>query len=225
MKTRSLGKTFLALSIFLILMGGVAWAATSIVKMVKESSYFVVKTVNVQGVIRTDRAKVDWFAESLAGRSMFELEQNKLPRIDDVWVEKVEIKKIFPDTVKAVIFEERPIAPVKVDKDCFIATASGTLIPEKCVGNETVMQKGTEKEQLVSFLKIYDKTPELHGKQAVYFETVINGVVYRCAYDESVSGMFQIYSGKISRRYARVEYVDMRLPGKIYVNGVKNVSG
>lgn len=229
MKTGGLLKLVLTLSVFLILMSGVAWAAAEMVKMARGSSYFVVKTVNVQGVIRTDRDKVDTFAESLTGKSMFELDGKNLPRIDDVWVEKVEIKKIFPDTVRAVIFEERPIAPVRIDKDCFTATAGGTLIPEKCVGTEMVMQKGTEKEQLVTFLKIYDKTPELHGRQAVlkplYFEAVINGVLYKCAYDESVTGMFQIYSGRISRKYSRVEYVDMRLPGKIYVNGVKNVSG
>ncbi|MGE4496527.1 MAG: cell division protein FtsQ/DivIB [Deferribacterales bacterium] len=229
MKKSGFLKAALIAAVFAILTGGVVWAAAGVVKMTGGSKYFLVKTVNVQGVIRTDREKVDTFARALAGRNMFELEEKKLPRIDDIWVEKIEIKKIFPDTVKVIIFEERPIAPVRIGKECFIAAASGTLIPDKCSGSETVMYKGTEKEQLVSFLKIYDKTPEIHGSRALlkpmHFELVVDGVLYKCGYDEGITDMFRIYNSRISGRYARVDYVDMRLRGKIYVNGVKNVSG
>ena len=229
MKKKGFLKVTLVLTVFALLTGGVVWAAAGIVKMTGSSKYFLVKTVNVQGVIRTDRAKVDAFARSLAGKNMFDLDENRLHRIDDIWVEKIKIKKIFPDTLKVTIFEERPIAAVRMGKECYIAAASGTLVPDKCTGGETVMYRGTDKEQLVSFLKIYDKTPEMHGSRALlkpmHFELVVDGVLYKCGYDESVTDMFRIYNSRISGKYARVDYVDMRLRGKIYVNGVKNVSG
>ncbi len=59
----------------------------------------------------------------------------------------------------------------------------------------------------------------------MHFELVVDGVLYKCGYDEGITDMFRIYNSRISGRYARVDYVDMRLRGKIYVNGVKNVSG
>lgn len=229
MKKNSFLKTAFVITLFVALTGGVVWAAAGIVRMTGTSKYFAVKTVNIQGVIRTDRAKVDNFAKSLVGRNMFDLEESRLPKIEDIWVEKVEIKKVFPDTVKVTVFEERPIAAVRIGKECFVATAVGTLIPDKCTGSETVMYSGTEKEQLVGFLKIYDKTPDMHGTRALlkpmHFELVVDGVLYKCGYDESISDAFKTYKSKISRRYKQVDYVDMRLRGKIYVNGVKNVSG
>jgi cell division protein FtsQ len=223
-------KIFAAFTLLLIVGAGAAYSAAKAVGAAKSSRYFLVKNVSVQGIIRADRKKVDNFAKTLVGRNMFELEPSKLSDIDDIWVEKVEIRKHFPDGVSVLVFEERPVTGVRVGKECYIATAAGTLIPDKCQGGETVVSKGTEKEHIVSFLKIYERTPAMKDSMALlkpeHFETVVDGVLYKCGYDEEIiPGTFRLYTDRIKKRYGSVKYVDMRLPGKIYVNGVRNVSG
>ncbi|WP_022852000.1 cell division protein FtsQ/DivIB [Limisalsivibrio acetivorans] len=211
------------------LTAGAVWAAMEAVGMIRASGYFNVKHVGVQGIIQADREKIDSFAEELVGKNIFSL-ADTVSRPEDPWVEKLELRKVFPDSIEVEVFEERPVAQVEMYDRCYTATASGSEIPAECKGDEVYRWKDVSDEEFSSFLQMYDSLETLRKGNIIlkplYFTLELDGVEIKCGYDgEGLPQRLEVYTRLIKQRYKRIEYVDMRLPGKIYVNGVMNVSG
>ncbi len=69
-----------------------------------DSGYFQVKSVLVKGVIKADGTKVENMVKSLVGKSIFDIKNTNVVSVDDTWVERMEIRKVFPDKLEVVVF-------------------------------------------------------------------------------------------------------------------------
>lgn len=138
---------------------------------------------------------------------------------------KTSIKRIYPDKLEIDIYERKTVMKIKSRNNCYFYSIEGDLIGTDC-GN----------------VKVYDNTNLNNDKLYVVAEIVkslndrftsidINNshfVINRDDYQILVSYDLEEY--KKSLRYAeglatiykKINYIDLRVPGKIFINGVKN---
>lgn len=193
--------------------------------MLSDSGYFKVKSVQVKGLIKADGTKVDAMVKSLVGKSIFDIKNTNIKSVDDTWVERMEIRKVFPDRVEVVVFEKTPVFSLTSTKGCFTATASGLLIKEDCKDARIRMENGVDEQDFREFIKIYEDTVYLKDtyiELKPFFFTVKDGnVMIMGNYNrEEFAKLFDVYKKTVKNRYKSIDYVDMRIPDKIYVKGV-----
>jgi len=217
---------FLGVTVFALFSVGLfAAGAFSGAKLLSNSGYFKVKSVVVKGVIKADQSKVEGMVKSMVGKSIFDIKNENVESVDDTWVERMEIRKVFPDRLEVVVFEKTPVFQLISTKGCFTATASGLLIKEDCRAAKVHMEKGLNDEDFMEFIRIYEDTAYLKNadvKLKPFYFTVTEGdITILGNYNrEEFAKLFDVYRKTVKNRYKSIEYVDMRVPDKIYVKGV-----
>lgn len=191
----------------------------------KQSSYFKVKSVSVKGLIKADGKKVESMIKGLVGRSIFDVTTDSVNYQGDAWVERMEIRKVFPDRLDVVVFEKRPIFKLKQARGCFTATSTGLLIKDNCANTRVNMEKSVSQKDFKEFLKIYQENAYLKDRSITlkefYFTMNDNGVTLMAPYStEDFNRLYGAYEKVVKKRYKTIEYVDMRVPEKIFVKGV-----
>ncbi|PLX66047.1 MAG: hypothetical protein C0602_13015 [Denitrovibrio sp.] len=218
---RFLAVTVFALVTVCLFVAGITAGA----KILSDSGYFKVKSVYVKGVIKADGKKVENMVKSLVGKSIFNIKNTNIESMDDTWVERMEIRKVFPDRLEVVVFEKTPVFKLTNTKGCFTATASGLLIKEDCENIRIRMEQGVEDHDFKEFIKIYSDTAALESKyielKPFYFTVKDEDVRILGNYDrDEFAKLYDVYKKTVKQRYKTIEYVDMRVPDKIYVKGV-----
>lgn len=217
---------FLAVTVFsLFTVGLFAAGVTAGAMMLSDSGYFKVKSVYVKGVIKADEAKVKAMVKSMVGKSIFDIKNENIENVEDNWVERMEIRKVFPDRLEVVVFEKTPVFQLTNTKGCFTATASGLLIKEDCKQAKVHMEKGVDEQDFREFIKIYENTANLQEASVelkqFYFTVKDGDIKILGNYNrEEFAKLFDVYKKTVKNRYKSIEYVDMRIPDKIYVKGV-----
>jgi cell division protein FtsQ len=217
---------FIAISAFaLTTLGLLSFAVVFGVQTLSGSGYFKVKSVQVKGVIKADGSKVEKMVKSLVGKSIFDIENDNVECVEDTWVERMEIRKVFPDRLEVVVFEKKPVFQLTNTKGCFTATSSGLLIKDDCRNAPVHMNNGVDDENFKEFIRIYEDTAQLSEAEIelkpFYFTVKENGVTLMGNYDrEGFAKLYKVYSDTVKKRYKAIDYVDMRIPDKIYVKGV-----
>ncbi len=189
-----------------------------------DSGYFQVKSVLVKGVIKADGTKVENMVKSLVGKSIFDIKNTNVVSVDDTWVERMEIRKVFPDKLEVVVFEKTPVFKLTNTKGCFTATSSGLLIKENCKEASIHMEQGVQDVDFKEFIKIYEDTVYLEKTKIelkpFYFSVTDGDIKILGNYNrEEFAKLFDVYKNKVKNRYKTIDYVDMRIPDKIYVKG------
>jgi cell division protein FtsQ len=217
---------FMAVTVFaLFTVGLFAAGVTAGAVVLSDSGYFKVKSVRVKGVIKADENKVKSMVKSLVGKSIFDIKNTNITSVDDTWVERMEIRKVFPDSLEVVVFEKTPVFQLTNTKGCFTATASGLLIREDCKEAKVRMESGVEDQDFREFIRIYENTAVLKDADVelkqFYFTVTDGDIKILGNYDrEEFAKLFEVYKKTVKNRYKSIEYVDMRIPDKIYVKGV-----
>jgi len=217
---------FLAVTIFsLFTVSLFSVAVIAGVNMLSGSGYFQVKSVLVKGVIKADGTKVEHMVKSLVGKSIFDINNSNVESVDDTWVERMEIRKVFPDKLEVVVFEKTPVFKLTSTKGCFTATASGLLIKEDCKQANIHMENGVDEQDFKEFIKIYEDTvylKETDIELKPFYFTVKDGDIKLLGnYNrEEFAKLFDVYKKTVKNRYKTIDYVDMRISDKIYVKGV-----
>ncbi len=189
------------------------------------SGYFKVKSVNVKGLIKADGRKVETMVKSMVGQSIFDVKPETIDYSGDSWVERMEIRKVFPDRLDVVVFEKRPVFKLQYTRGCFTATSTGLMIKDTCEGVRIKMDQQVKEDDFKEFIKMYEKAAVLKDKninlKQFYFTMVENGIELRASYNQAdFERMYSTYQDIIKKRYKEIEYVDMRIPDKIFVKGV-----
>jgi len=217
---------FIGITVFaLIAVGFFTLGTLSGVKLRSDSGYFKVKSVHVKGVIKADGAKVEKMVKSLVGKSIFDVKNSNIEHVEDTWVERMEIRKVFPDRLEVVVFEKTPVFQLTSTKGCFTATASGLMIKEDCKEAKVRMENGVEEQDFREFIQIYEDTVQLKDMyidlKPFYFTVKDGNTRILGKYNrEEFAKLFDVYKKTVKDRYKSIEYVDMRIPDKIYVKGV-----
>jgi cell division protein FtsQ len=195
------------------------------------SKYFNVSNINITGVINGDGERLNDIFEKQLGVNLFKFDINNEKITQDKWIERVEVKKIWPSTVKIIVYENKAVFSYKKDNKCFVYTYSGSSIPVKCSGRNIKVHIAGDLENyfIPKFAEIYDRAGFEDFEKIVlrnsYFTMVKDDVRIKGGYDPSAFIKVYNYINFIADRYSSLEYLDLRVPGRIYAKGVLNEAG
>ncbi len=186
---------------------GVGFGAATVVNKIKQTNVFVIKSVEVQGVINADRQAIKKIGTKFIGLNLFDSRLKETIVSDDPWVQRIIASKVLPDKVNLIVYEEKALFPFKN-----IKTANKIHF-----------------DNAMKFAAILEQMPELRDKQITLkdysFEVVMGNEVLRCPYDyELLKNNYVLYENTIKERYKSIEYADLTVNNRIYVKGVLHAS-
>lgn len=189
---------------------------------------FNVNTVEVRGAVQTDMAKLKKLYAPMVGQNIFrEITPEEL-LTDDPWVNRLEIKRVFPDKLTVVVTEEKEVLKYKRGNKCGVLTESGTEIPVVCSEVNVTIVGNPLNSEFREFIKLYKEYEIVRNSAVVlrggYFTFTNSGTTYVCTYAADIfADNYGLYVNKISPRYKKVYQVDVTVHGKVYVKGDRNV--
>ncbi|MGC8769135.1 MAG: cell division protein FtsQ/DivIB [Calditerrivibrio sp.] len=217
-------KIFLRMMVVLSVLSFIFGVCYSI-KLFKESKFFTVNTVQINGVVNANIKKIMPQTKDFKGKHIFQIDSGLEGVLDDPWIKKASIKKIYPDKLEIDIYERKTVMKIKSKNNCYFYSIEGDLIGTDC-GN----------------VKVYDNTNLNNDKLFVVAEIVkylnyrFTSIVINNSHfvinrdDHQILVSYDMDEFKKSLRYAeglatlykKINYIDLRVPGKIFINGVKN---
>ncbi len=223
-------KNFAKITIFLILVATFFVGANFIINKIKNSEYFVIKSIRINGVYNSDKKKIDKEIKKFIGKNIFKINFNKPFYIDDKWVEKIRISRNLPDKLVINIFEKKSSFIFKQAGRCYHYIIGGDKIRTSCKKYDVLVSGRVDSESLDKFAKIYSKYLKNQNAKITlypsYFKIVNNNFLIKTPYDEKTFATNKYYfENAIEKRYSEIEYVDLRVKGKIYVSGVIDEAG
>jgi len=207
------------------------WAYPNVKKMILSSDYFNVKDIEISGVINGDGERLQKMYEKHLGENLFKFDVKAANVTEDKWIERVEIKRIWPSTVKIIVYENKGLFTYKNENECFVYTYNSKRIQVKCSENDAsvFMRDTIGSSYLRNFAEIYKKGSLNNYNKIILKESYFT--VYKDSYEIKGSynpdAFLKAYRLKdfLTKRYSSLEYLDLRVPEKIYVKGVLNEAG
>jgi cell division protein FtsQ len=200
------------------------------VNVIKNSDYFTVKDVVCKGVINGNKKKIDKELVKFIGKNIFDINEKRKILIDDIWIIKAVLSKKYPDTIVVKIYEKKPLFAYKKKNKCYQYVSSGDSIRISCRKHKDInIFVLTSNDVLKNFSEIVSGKNFKGSKIRLhrsYFEILKDNFRLYCSYDKNVFDKnFEIFNKGIKQRYKKIKYVDLRVDGKIYVDGVSNEAG
>lgn len=216
----------LVLTLMASMVVGLNW----VIQEVKHSEYFVIKNVRINGVVHSNRKKVDAAVKQFVGKNMFDRKLNEPVWIDDQWVEKVEIERSFPDKLVINIYEKKSVFVYRQKGKCYHHVPGSERIRTKCEADMVKVSNKTRVGMLDAYAVLYAKSPYLKDKNVTlypsYFHVDQDGYGIKCSYEANTfADNLHIFTAGLQERYKKIDSVDLRVNGKIYVSGVQNEAG
>lgn len=218
----------------LILLSGlvfcVGFGAATVVNKIKQTNVFVIKSVEVQGVINADRQAIKKIGAGFIGLNLFDSRLKETITSDDPWVQRIIASKVLPDKVNLIVYEEKALFSFK-DKNnkCFVFTGSGKEMNSSCDNVNIKSENRIHFDNAMKFAAILEHMPQLRDKHITLkdysFEVKTDKEVIRCPYDyELLKNNYAMYESTIKKRYKSIEYTDLTVNNRIYVRGVLHAS-
>ncbi len=218
------------LIIFSCIVFGIGFGASSIMGKIKNTQVFTIKSVEVSGVINADRQAIKNIGSKFIGLNLFDSRLKETIISNDPWVQIIQARKVLPDKVKLIVYEEKAMFAFKNDTNrCFIFTGSGKEMPVQCDNINMTAKNKIHIDNAMRFAVILEQMPELRDREITLkdysFEVVTEDGVMHCPYDyELLKYNLDLYNNKIKNRYKKIEYVDLTIDKRIYVKGVLHAS-
>ena len=199
----------------------------AIVDKVKNAELFKVSSVEVKGVINSDREALTEISNNLMGLSIFDGVIDDVLVSHDPWVQKLTADRILPNSINLVVFEEKPLFHYKDGGKCYIFTGTAKRLSSSCQDVNILVQTKLDNEKALKFASMLELFPELTQVEIVLkeynFTALIDGQLVICPYD---SGLFaenyEIFSNLLKQRYKKIDYVDLTVKERIFVKGDRN---
>lgn len=213
-----------------VIAGGVwAWRHT------QSNERFAVRTIEVAGVVHTDRASLDRVTRQYAGLNLFQIDIARVQR--DLgglgWVRRIDIEKNLPDTLRIKITERTPVALLRkgevlsyVDQD---GVAFAELSPRVRDSDLPVITDahGAELTRTVELLReLRTKDRELYSRVSevwpipprgfALYDRELGAVVYANA-DDIVAKWRNLYGVLAAENNPKIEYADLRFADRVIV--------
>ena len=223
-------KGLIKLTVVILLIIGTSIGFYAIFENIKDSGVFKVSKVEVVGVINSDRKALTKLANSYLNINLFDEAMEKEITSDDPWIKKVVLKKVLPNKLKIVVFEEKVLFQyVYKNKDCFVFLGTGKNMRVKCDNEKIFTDYDIEISNGEAFNIILEKYPFLKEHKIVLkdysFEAYIDNEIIRCPYDLKLfEANYKMYVNTIKVKYKKIEYADLTVSNRIYVKGVLNAS-
>lgn len=212
------------------ILGLVIYTAVTGGEFFKNLSVFTVKTVEVNGIINSDRKAVSALGSKFIGMNIFDESINNGIVSNDPWIQKIIARRVLPNKINLIVYEEKALFSFKDSKNkCYIFTGSGRHMASSCENVNISINKKLDIENGMKFAAVLEKFPFLKGKNIVLkdysFEVYSDDEVLRCPYDSDLfEKNYNLYITTLKSRYSSIEYADLTISKRIYIKGVQNAS-
>lgn len=211
--------------------GGALWAW----QRSQSDARFAVRTIEVEGAMHTPREAIDRVTEKYRGLNLFRLDIGRVQAdLGDVgWVQRIDIEKKLPDTLRINITERAPVALVRRDEGLLYVDAEGAAFADlsPTVGDDDLPiisdADDAELPRTVAMLadirrrdeRLYSRISEVwpiapHGF-AIY-DRDLGAVVYVNG-DDVAAKWRSLYAVLQAENNPKIEYADLRFADRVIV--------
>ena len=189
---------------------------------------FAVRAVAVDGAVHTSKAALDMLTARYVGLNLFKIDiarvQKDLGALG--WVERIDIEKTLPDTLRIKITERVPVALVRTGNALMYVDRSGHAFAElsPSVRDRDLpiisQAEGSELARTVTLLEGLEQAdPQLYARVSevwpipprgfAIFDRELDAVVYANA-DDIVPKWRKLYAILAAEKNPEIEYADLR---------------
>ena len=226
MRNKPILKGIFLLTLIMFMCAGIY----TIVKRIGSMDIFTVKSVEIRGVVNSDRKKLDQLGQKLIGLNIFNADVEQFLYTQDPWVQKITASRVLPDGINIKVYEEKSLFAFR-DKtnQCYVFTMSKKQINTNCENVKIFAEKKMTDEQALAFADLLNENPFLKNTDIVLMDysftvKIGNDLIY-CPYDKKIfNENFTIFVSSIKKLYTKIEYVDITIDKRIFVKGARNES-
>ena len=194
------------------------------------SDFFTVQDIEITNNLLISKNQVIEKLDSIYGKSIFFLKENDIQEsIKDInFLKKVEVKKIYPNTVIVKIFETIPVGILFKNKEKYLLDNSSNLIPfneEMNFSNlPDIFGEGAENNFMYFFNKLKNNNFPKHKIKKYYFFQVgrwdlelINNKIIKFPHQNTERAIKKSLELLDRKDFANYNIIDLRVDGKIIV--------
>jgi len=226
-------------AVFAALAGGAIWTW----QHTRSAPNFAVKHIQLDGVKHTPMGALSVATERYKGSNLFKIDIDRVQR--DLgglgWVDRIEIEKQVPDTLRIKITERQPVALVRSGEKLLYVDAAGVGFAELSprVGDDELPiitdAHGPELARTVTLLgrlraddrELYSRISEvwpIAPRGFAIYDRDLGAVVYANADD--ISAKYRnLYAILQSENNPKIEYADLRFADRVIVRQVEPAHG
>lgn len=213
-------------SVLLLFMASFLYYSNRVISDFLNSPYFEVKSVNLIGVVNSDMKRMDSVSKKMLGKNIFQVTEDDYSSFfNDKWVEKVEIVKNYPAKIKIVVYEKKPLFEFNKGGVVYSYLSDGSYLKAKNQNTKILVYGNYWKENLKRFKSFYDSNylskMERIELMDSYIKMTYGDIVIKSSYDPESFAKSVAKLDSILKRYKKINYVDLRIKDRIYVDGVR----
>lgn len=222
-----------------VLVAGGVWAY----RHTQSDARFAVRTIEVDGVVHTPRAALDLATQRYVGLNLFQIDIARVQR--DLgglgWVERIDIEKKLPDTLRIKITERTPVALVRSGDRLLYADEKGLGFAElsPAAGDDDLPlisdAYGSELQRTVTLLRelrtrdreLYSRVSEvwpIAPRGFAIYDRHLGAIVYANAEDIAEKWR-SLYAVLEAEKNPRIEYADLRFADRMIVRPLEATHG
>jgi cell division protein FtsQ len=219
--------------------GGAIWAW----QHTQSDARFAVKTIEVDGIVHTPREALAIATARYKGLNLFKIDIDRVQR--DLgglgWVNRIDIEKKLPDTLRIKITERKPVALVRTADKLLYVDEAGVGFAELSprVGDDDLPVisdgHGAELKRTVALLVNLRKNDrELYSRISEVWPIAPHGFAL---YDRDLGAVVYANAGDVSAKYRslyailqtesnpKIQYADLRFADRVIVKQVEPTNG
>lgn len=198
----------------------------------KFKTYFPIKNVNVYGVQRIDESLLQEMLTPLVDKGFFaiDVEYIKDQLLQDPWVSKATVQRVWPDQINITVIEKKPIA--RWNKSSLLTVNGELFNPEEHSFNSEMPNFIGPMGQHMKLLEYYKlintillplqlKLVELELTSDQSWKLTLNsGIKMRAGKKDILTRMnhfVRVYPKIVGTRQSEVDYIDLRYPNGLAV--------
>tara|TARA_B100001540_G_scaffold18201_1_gene15245 strand:+ start:142 stop:816 length:675 start_codon:yes stop_codon:yes gene_type:complete len=194
----------------------------------EKHSILPIKIINIEGIINSNEKELNKNLEKLKGKSLIFISRNIIKEsINDLnFIKEIKVKKIYPDTIKIIVVELKPLGNF-INKDSkFLILESGDLIENSSENKfdklPIILGYGAEKKFHIFYQSLMMENFEIDIiKEFNYFKinrwdiVLKDGKIIKLPinkYEDSIKEFLSIYKKK---DYYNFKVFDFRIKGQL----------
>lgn len=206
-----------------------------IYRQTQSDERFAVRSIEIEGSVHTPRAAVDRITQGYVGLNLFQIDIARVQRdLRELgWVQRIDIEKKLPDTLRIKITERTPVALVRAGDRLLYVDPEGNGFAElsPSVGDNDLPiitdAHGSELARSVALLtELRRADPELYSRVSevwpipprgfALYDRALGAVVYANA-DDIVPKWRNLYAVLHAENNPKIQYADLRFANRVIV--------
>ena len=195
-----------------------------------ETNFLKIKIIAIEDNLLIEKDKLYKKLNKIYGKNILLIKrediEESLKNID--FLEKIEVKKKYPDTITIKIFETRPVGIIFKDKKKYLLDSSSNLIKEDNEENFSELPAIIGNDAEINFVNFFSKLknnnfPTKNIKNYYYFKIgrwdvhLLNGQIIKFPTNKTTKVIKQSIDLLKREDFKNYDVIDLRIHGKIVV--------